>query len=104
MATFQITGVRTEQSSSGYHEHISHVQIGGSSILRRQTVVDDIRTPGGDRYHTEAGGQRADVVVVRCPNCTFNESPENGPRQDDEEQPLGLAAGLTDATPTTRHR
>lgn len=76
MSTFQVTGIRTEQSSSGYHEHISHVGIGtGSVLLTRQTVVNDIRAPGGDRYYTQVNGHRADVVVVGCPTsgCTFRD-------------------------------
>jgi hypothetical protein len=73
MSNFRITGVRLEPSTDGRHEHISHVQIGGSAILRRQTVVDDLRSTGGDRYYTQVNGVTANVEVVRCPGCTFND-------------------------------
>jgi hypothetical protein len=72
MANFHVTGVRTEKSGDGYHEHISAVQINWATILPRQTVVNDIRS-GGDSYYTQGGGQRAEVEVVSCPNCTFRD-------------------------------
>jgi hypothetical protein len=72
MASFQVTGVRTEKSADGYHEHISAVQINWATLLSRQTVMSDIRS-GGDSYYTVGGGQRADVEVVTCPNCTFRD-------------------------------
>lgn len=71
MSTFQVTGVRTERSPTGYHDHISHVRIGAATILTRGTVVNDLRIPGGDRYYTEVNGRKANVEVVHCPNCTF---------------------------------
>ena len=73
MASYQVTGVRTEKSADGYHEHISHVRCGTSGmILPRQTVVNDIRS-GGDSYYTIGGGQTAEVEVVTCPKCTFRD-------------------------------
>ena len=73
MYTYQVTGVRTETSASGYHEHISHVRIGAQAILERQTVVTDIKSPIGDRYFTNVNSRRADVLVVSCPNCSFRD-------------------------------
>jgi hypothetical protein len=72
--TFQITGVRTEPGPDGRHEHISHVRIGTSTgVLSRQTVVNDLRDPNGDRYFTSVNGQRANVIVVSCPACSFRD-------------------------------
>ncbi len=73
MAVFRITGVRTERSANGTHEHISDVRIGAGSILRRDTVVSDLRSPSGDRYYTEVAGRRASVAVVSCPLCDFRD-------------------------------
>ncbi len=90
MSTFQVTGVRMEASVIGYHEHISHVRIGAANnILRRQIVVDDIRS-GGDSYYTEAGGIRAGVVVVRCPDCTFNDYLRTDPDKTSKNNLLSL--------------
>jgi hypothetical protein len=75
MATnFQINGVRTEKPYGATHEHITHVRLAATgSILRRQTVVNDLRNPYGDRYYTKVGQARANVIVVRCPLCTFRD-------------------------------
>ena len=79
MSRFEITGVRTESSPSGYHEHISHVRIGAANnILRRETVVDDIRSGG------------ADVVVVRCSDCTFNDYLRTDPDKTSKNNLLSL--------------
>jgi hypothetical protein len=71
--TLQVTGVRTEFGPDGRHEHISHVRIGPAGILPRQTVVNDLRDPNGDRYYTEVNGRRANVIVVSCPVCSFRD-------------------------------
>jgi hypothetical protein len=74
MATFEITGVRTEKTIADPHEHIADVKIGtGLLQLPRATVIRDLRTPGGDRYYTYGGGKRADVIVAGCPRCTFRD-------------------------------
>ena len=74
MANFEITGVRVEETSSDRHKHITHVRFGSNGgILTREIVVKDLRTPGGDRYYTYAGGKRADVIVAKCPDCTFRD-------------------------------
>ena len=74
MANFEITGVRVEETSSDKHEHITHVRFGShGGILTRETVVKDLRTPGGDRYHTYADGKRGDVIVAKCPHCSFRD-------------------------------
>ena len=73
MAVFQITGIRRERSAGGTHEHISHVRIGASVILRRDTGVSDLRSSSGDRYYTEVAYRRANVVVVGCPLCDFRD-------------------------------
>ncbi len=74
MANFKITGVRTEDSPGGTHEHITHVRIGNTTTpLTRQTVINDLRDPNGDRYYTEVDGKKADVVVVDCPTCDFRD-------------------------------
>lgn len=69
MATYQITGIRTE--SRMLHDHITDVRIGSGPgfMLSVETVMQDLRTYGGDRYHTFAGGYRADVIVRDCPRC-----------------------------------
>lgn len=71
MATYEITGVRTEKTIADPHEHITDVQIGNTThaLLSRATVIRDLRTPGGDRYYTYGGGKRADVIVAGCPRC-----------------------------------
>jgi hypothetical protein len=72
VARFEVTGVRTEESSSGRHEHISHVSIGNRGVvLRRETVVADLRSPSGDRYFTDVRGRTANVIVVSCSACSF---------------------------------
>jgi Protein of unknown function (DUF3892) len=72
MASFQIVEVHTELSSSGLHEHIAAVKTRGGYEWSRATVVKDIRY-GTDSYYTEVGGVRADVIVVECPYCNFND-------------------------------
>lgn len=72
MASFQIVAVRTDWSTDSSHEHISEVKTSGGSIWSRATVVKDIRE-GGDSYYTEVDGSKADVIVVECPNCTFDD-------------------------------
>lgn len=67
----QITGVRLERVGS--HDHISHVRFGTSGILSRAIVVADLLDPDGDRYYTKTDGKEAEVVVVRCPNCSDND-------------------------------
>jgi hypothetical protein len=73
MATFQITAVRTEKSSGGTHEHISHVGLPAGSVLPRSVVIKDLRDPNGDRYYTYVNGNKADVIVVDCPRCDFSD-------------------------------
>jgi hypothetical protein len=75
MATFTITRVRTERPIGAAHEHITYVELNGNSnlIISRSTVISDIRSPFGDRYITNAGGVRANVIVVGCPICTFSD-------------------------------
>lgn len=68
---YEITKVRTDQGPGASHEHISNVWVGFE--LSRSTVVTDIRTQGGDRYHTNVGGRRANVVVVGCPVCAASD-------------------------------
>ena len=74
MATYRITGVRVQTTSSDPHEHITTVRIGdGSATLTLATVVSDLRDPVGDRYITYGGGERANVYVRTCPRCTFRD-------------------------------
>jgi Protein of unknown function (DUF3892) len=75
VATFEITKVRTEKSASETHEHISMVELNGKENLRfsRSIIVKDLKDPSGDRYYTYAGGERADVILVECPTCTFGD-------------------------------
>jgi hypothetical protein len=89
MASYQVTGVRTEKSADGYHDHISAVQINRDGILPRQTVVNDIRS-GGDSYYTLGGGQKADVEVVRCPKCTFRDYLKTKPDRTTADNLLSL--------------
>jgi hypothetical protein len=72
--TFQIDGVRTARPPGYTHEHITHVRLATSGVvLRRETVIRDLRTYGGDRYYTYANGTRADVIVAGCPNCGYGD-------------------------------
>jgi Protein of unknown function (DUF3892) len=72
VASFQIVAVRTEDSESGQHEHISMVKTSGGGEWTRETVIYDIRH-GSDSYYTEVDGTRAEVIVVECPRCTFSD-------------------------------
>jgi hypothetical protein len=76
MSTFEITGVRTEETADDPHEHITAVRIGASAtLISRATVVADLRSTSGDRYYTFAGGERAEVVVRECPKskCSYSD-------------------------------
>jgi hypothetical protein len=91
MATFQVTAVRTEQSSGATHAHITHVGIGSDqAVLRRETVISDLRDPYGDRYYTNAGGKKADVIVAGCPRCTFSDYITTAPDYTTENNLLSL--------------
>jgi Protein of unknown function (DUF3892) len=73
MSTFQITSVRTETTASDPHEHITRVRLNNESSgegFSRTTIVADLENPNGDRYYTHAGGERATVVVRKCPRCS----------------------------------
>ena len=72
--TFQIDGVRTVRPVGYIHEHITHVRLASTGlILRRETVIKDLRDPWGDRYITYAKGTRADVIVRGCPTCGYGD-------------------------------
>jgi hypothetical protein len=73
MATFEIVKVRTVRPPGAAHEHITAVQLRGGGVLRKETVIQDILSPTGDRYFTWGGGVRADVIVRRCPYCTAHD-------------------------------
>ncbi|HEX5467423.1 MAG TPA: DUF3892 domain-containing protein [Gaiellaceae bacterium] len=75
MATYTITRVRTERPYGAAHEHITHVELNNNPavIISRSTVIADLKRPYGDRYITNAGGVRANVIVVTCPHCTFRD-------------------------------
>ncbi len=92
MATYDITGVRTERSLSGTHEHIARVRIGTTpgDGISRATVIADLRNPNGDRYITYAGGKRADVVVRGCPTCSFSDYITTVPDSTTENNLLSL--------------
>jgi hypothetical protein len=72
-AEYQISGVRTEPSWSGTHEHISHVRVEDGTIFVRHTVVDDLRSPDGTRYFMVGRRGRVEVTVVACPECGFRD-------------------------------
>ncbi|MBF6606084.1 MAG: DUF3892 domain-containing protein [Chloroflexi bacterium] len=55
-----------------------------------ETVVSDLHQPGGDRYYTDAGGTRANVVVVTCPSCTFNDYLRTDPDRTTSNNLLSL--------------
>jgi hypothetical protein len=76
MSTFEITAVRTEKTTDDPHEHITRVRVDGATTgegYSRATVIADLKNPNGDRYYTEGGGKRADVILVECPHCTFKD-------------------------------
>lgn len=72
MSTYAITGVRTAETSSDPHEHITQVELSNKEDQRfsRATIVADLENPNGDRYYTDAAGERATVVVCNCPKCS----------------------------------
>lgn len=73
MASYEITEVHTESSSTGsYHEHIAKVRTKGGGEWSRQTVVNDIRY-GRDSYYTYGGGEYADVIIRDCHNCGYED-------------------------------
>jgi hypothetical protein len=37
--------------------------------FKRSTIINDLNKADGDRYYTEAAGERATVVVRACPTC-----------------------------------
>lgn len=75
MATYQITKVRTERAYGATHEHISMVELSNRVDQRfsRQTIINDLRSPSGDRYYTLALGERARVIVAGCLYCSFGD-------------------------------
>jgi Protein of unknown function (DUF3892) len=74
MSSFEITGVRTDETAGDSHEHITAVRIGtNEAVISRSTVVTDLRSPNGDRYYTFGGGERAAVVVRECPRCSYSD-------------------------------
>jgi Protein of unknown function (DUF3892) len=74
VATYQITAVKVQKTSQDPHDHITEVKFGASGgTLSLSTVVNDIRDPNGDRYYTYGGGERANVYVRTCPDCTFRD-------------------------------
>jgi hypothetical protein len=72
VASLQIVAVRTEPSASGLHEHISMVKTSGGGEWSRDEVIKDINA-GTYSYYTEVDGSKAEVIVVECPNCTFDD-------------------------------
>lgn len=73
MTTFEITGVRTQETTTDPHEHITRVRLGDAKSgdgISRATVVADLESTEGDRYYTYGGGERATVVVRSCPKCS----------------------------------
>ena len=92
-STYQITAVRTEDSASGTHKHISRVRLNGATSgdgISRATVIADLKNPNGDRYYTYGGGQRADVVVHDCPTCSFSDYITTDPDTTKENNLLSL--------------
>ena len=76
MPSYEVTGVRTETSIDGTHEHVSHLQVGLlGMILPRKAVVADLRLRR-DSYYAMLGGRRADLEVVQCPRCAFRTFPD----------------------------
>lgn len=75
MATYRISKVRVAETVTDPHEHIAEVELNDREDQRftRATIVADLRDPNGDRYYTNAGGDRADVVIRTCPDCTFSD-------------------------------
>lgn len=72
MANYRITAVRVEETTDDPHEHITAVKLGDSEyVFNLGTIVNDLRDPDGDRYHTYADGYRAEVYVRECPRCPF---------------------------------
>ncbi len=71
MATYEITGVRTVKPYGYTHEHITMVELNdrADQRFRRETIINDLLSPSGDRYYTFAQGARATVIVAGCPTC-----------------------------------
>jgi len=92
MTTFEITAVRTEQPVGYEHPHITRVWLNGSTSagIPRQTVIDDLNSPTGDRYFTLGGGLRANVIVGHCPFCSYSEYITTEPDSTIENNLLSL--------------
>lgn len=72
MASLQIVAVRTEQVHPGQHPHITEVKTSDGREWTRDAVLADIRS-GADSFYTEAGGERASVIDIKCPYCNFGD-------------------------------
>ncbi len=73
MVEYQVSGVRTEPSWSGTHEHVSHVRVEDGTIFVRQTVVAALRSPAPVRYFMIGRRGPEEVTVVACPECGFRD-------------------------------
>ena len=67
---FRVTGIRTEPSANGTHDHVAAIRQGTNpQLINRSVVAADLRDPAGDRYYVETP-DRLDVVVAQCPICS----------------------------------
>jgi len=90
VATFKISAVHVEEPPGYSHPHISEVDIGNGTWIQRSTVIKDLGEANGDRYYTEAGGERADVIAVDCPHCGAGDYITTEPDSTTENNLLSL--------------
>jgi hypothetical protein len=71
---FRVTGVRTEASASGTHDHVAAIRQGTNpQPINRAIVVSDLRDPNGDRYQVDLPQGQLDLVVAICPICSVED-------------------------------
>jgi hypothetical protein len=75
MADRRVICINKQPSHDDTHHHITHVGIGTtdktySERIPVSTVITNIKSPFGDRYHVNgSNGVRSEVIVKQCPQC-----------------------------------
>ena len=75
MADRRVIFINKQPSHDDTHHHITHVGIGTtdktySERIPVSTVITNIKSPFGDRYHVNgSNGVRSEVIVKQCPKC-----------------------------------
>ncbi len=70
---FRVTGIRTEPSANGTHDHVAAIRQGTNpKLIDRSVIVADLRDPSGDRYYIE-NPERHELVLAQCPICSIED-------------------------------